>query len=361
MTDSHLQPANQNRADDSIGRIAELIGGDPMSRMDADMKHVLDGLAEMGARPLELLSPEMARRQPRSTEAISAILGRQGRERPEDGVEAEDITITGAEGDLPGRVYRPLGLLSRLNPVVLYFHGGGFVTGDLDSHDASARAIARRSGAIVVSVAYRLAPEHQFPAAHDDAWAAWRWLTTEIKTLTGDPQRLAVAGEDAGGNLAANVALRARDEGGAQPVHQLLIHPIAGTNMTTASYGQMLRARPIGLPAMRWRFRQIFSEEAEAGDERINLVARGDWAAVASATLILAEIDPLRSEGEALADALEQAGVAVNCWTYAGVTQGFFGLGLVVTKALFAQSDAADALGKAFAPARPSPAPNHHH
>lgn len=175
-----------------------------------------------------------------------------------------------------------------------------------------------------------------------------------MRELAGDPKRLVVAGEDAGGNLAANVALRARDENGAQPVHQLLIHPIAGTDLTTASYGETLRARPIGLPAMRWRFRQLFADEAESGDARIELVARTDWAGVAPATVVLAGIDPLRSEGEALADALEQAGVAVNCWTYAGVTQGFFGLGLVVTKALFAQSDAADALGKAFAPGRRS-------
>ena len=354
MADFHSAGSTEGRSGDSIGRLAELIAGDPMSRIDADMKHVLDSLAEMGARPLEQLSPEAARRQPRPTEAISAILGRQGRERPDDGVEAEDMAIAGAEGELPARIYRPVGLLSRLNPVVLYFHGGGFVTGDLDSHDASARAIARRTGAIVVSVAYRLAPEHRFPAAHDDAWAAWRWLKEEARNLGGDPRRLAVAGEDAGANLAANVALRARDERIGQPIHQLLIHPIAGNDLETQSYGETLRARPIGLPAMRWRYRQAFAEEAESADPRIDLSGRQDLAGAAPATIVLAGIDPLRSEGEALAVAFERAGVPVNCWTYEGVTQGFFGLGLVVTKALFAQSDAADALAKSFAPARSS-------
>lgn len=353
MTDSRATPT-QSQSSDSIGRLAELIAGDAMTRLDADMKHVLDRLADMGARSLELLSPDMARRQPRPAEAISAVLGRQGRERPDDGVEVEDIVVAGAEGELPGRIYRPIGLLSRLNPMVLYFHGGGFVTGDLDSHDASARALARRTGAIVVSVAYRLAPEHKFPAAHDDAWAAWRWLTEKVRDLAGDPRRLAVAGEDAGANLAANIATRARDEGAIRPVHQVLIHPIAGNDLTTASYGETLRAQPIGLPAMRWRFRQTFGDEAEAEDARINLVGRNDLAGVAPATVVLAGIDPLRSEGEALAEALEHAGVPVNCWTYEGVTQGFFGLGLVVTKALFAQSDTADALGKAFAPGRRS-------
>lgn len=353
MTDSRAHPA-EGQSSDSIGRLAELIAGDPMTRLDADMKHVLDRLADMGARPLELLSPEAARRQPRPGEAIRAVLARQGRDRPEDGVVVEDTAIAGAEGELPGRIYRPIGLLSRLNPVVLYFHGGGFVTGDLDSHDASARALARRTGAIVVSVAYRLAPEHKFPAAHDDAWSAWRWLTEHVRDLAGDPRRLALAGEDAGANLAAHVALRARDEGANRPVHQVLVHPIAGSDLTTASYGETLRAQPIGLPAMRWRFRQTFADEADLTDARINLMAREDLAGVAPATIVLAGIDPLRSEGEALAEAFEQAGVPVSCLTYEGVTQGFFGLGLVVTKALFAQSDTADALGKAFAPGRRS-------
>ena len=339
---------------DSIGRLAELIGGDPMSRIDADMKHVLDRMVELGARSLEHLSPEAARQQPRAIEAIDAILGQQGRERPDDGVEAEDITIAGteAESKLAVRLYRPAGLLSRLNPAVLYFHGGGFVTGDLDSHDASARAIARRTGALVASVDYRLAPEHKFPAAHDDALAAWRWLTGAAPHLAADPRRLAVAGEDAGGNLAAYVALTVRHQGQIRPVHQLLIHPIAGGDLATSSYGEMLRARPIGLPAMRWRYRHLLDDLDGLKDGRIDLAGRHDLAGVAPATIVLAGLDPLRSEGEALAQALERAGVPVSSWTYEGVTQGFFGLGLVVTKALFAQSDAADALSKAFAPSR---------
>lgn len=352
MTDSSHDYPDAPAAGDSIGRLAELIGGDPMSRIDADMKHMLDRLTELGARSLEHLTPQMARRQPQASEAIAAILGQQGRERPDDGVESEDITATGADGELPARIYRPAGLLSRLNPMVLYFHGGGFVTGNLDSHDASARALARRTGAIVVSADYRLAPEHRLPAAHEDAWAIWQWLMGKVEELTGDPRRIAVAGEDAGANLAMHVALTARAEGQTQPVHQILIHPIAGSDMATASYGEMLRARPIGLPAMRWRYRQLVENQDELKDRHIDLVTRDDLAGVAPATLILAGLDPLRTEGEMLAEALETAKVPVNCWIYEGVTQGFFGLGLVVTKALFAQSDTADALNKAFAPSR---------
>jgi len=354
MSDSGQDHSNSLPPSDSIGRLAELISGDPMGRIDADMKHVLDRLTELGARSLEHLSPQQARQQPQVGEAVAAILGQQSREWPNDGVTAEDSAILGAaaESQLPARIYRPAGLLSRLNPMVLYFHGGGFVTGDLDSHDASARAIARRTGAIVVSVAYRLAPEHKFPAAHDDAVAAWRWLINATNDLAGDPERLAVAGEDAGGNLALHVSLTARDRGQTQPVHQLLIHPIAGGDLATPSYGEMLRARPIGLPAMRWHYRHLLDDQDGLKDSRIDFVGRDDLAGLAPVTLIQAGLDPLRSEGETLAVALERAGVAVSSWTYEGVTQGFFGLGLVVTKALFAQSDAADALSKAFAPSR---------
>jgi acetyl esterase/lipase len=333
----------------SFGRLADLIHGNPMARLDADMKHVLDRLALLGARPLEFTSPPAARRQPTLADAVAAIISGLGRPPIEDGVETEAISIAGAEAELAARLYRPQGLLSRLNPMILYFHGGGFVTGDLDSHDASARALARRTGAIVVALDYRLAPEHKFPAAHDDAEAAWRWLVGAARELGGDPRRMAVAGEDAGANLALHVALTARDAHLTPPVAQLLVHPMAGSDLSRPSYGEMMRALPIGLPAVQWRLRHALQDRAQLSDPRLDLVARDDLARLGPTTLILAEIDPLRSEGEALAEALEAAGVPTSCTVHDGVTQGFFGLGLVVTKALFAQADAAEALNRAFA------------
>ena len=335
---------------DSIGRLAELIGGDPLAGLDADMAAVLAMLNQLGARPLDRLTPHVARRQPSLTDAVAALMAQAGTIPGEDGVATEDITITGAAGDLPARLYRPPGLLPRLNPMVLYCHGGGFVTGDLDSHDGSARALARRSGAIVLSVGYRLAPEHAWPAAHDDAYAAWTWLGNQAHRLAGDPRRVAVAGEDAGANLAVHVALHARDARGNRPVHQLLIHPMAGTDLGTPSYGETLQTQPVGPAAMRWRLRQSFPDGLPEAEPLLGLAARPDLAGLAPATIILAGMDPLRSEGEALAAALEAAGVEVTCSLYDGVVQGFFGLGQVVTKALFAQGEAGDALARAFAP-----------
>ena len=203
----------------------------------------------------------------------------------------------------------------------------------------------------MLSLNYRLAPEHGLPSAHEDAWAAWSWLSQQAHRLGGDPRRVAVAGEDAGANLAMHVALRARDERGLRPVHQVLIHPIAGTDLTTPSYGETLRARPIGLAAMRWRLRQLLPQGVPEEVPLLQLADRSDLAGLPPTTIVLARIDPLRSEGEALAAALEQAGVPVAGWTYDGVTQGFFGLGLIVTKALFAQADVGGALLAAFAAA----------
>jgi len=335
-----------------LSETMERPSGDATQRIDTDMQMVLTTLGRLGARPLELTSHAAARRQPQLRDALAAITARQARAPSDDGIETEDLTVDGAEDDLPARLYRPQGLLERLNPVILYFHGGGFVTGDLDSHDASARALARRSGALVLSVAYRLAPEARFPAAHEDAYAAWRWLVRSAATFGGDPRRMAVAGEDAGANLAMNIALRARDEHLAQPVHQLLIHPIAGSDFTRASYKQMVRMRPMGMPAMQWRLRHGFAERGQIEDARINLCQREDLSGLPPTTLILAELDPLRSEGEALAEALEAADTQVNLTIYDGVTQGFFGLGLVVTKALFAEAEAAGALTHAFGMSR---------
>ena len=204
----------------------------------------------------------------------------------------------------------------------------------------------------MLSADYRLAPEARFPAAHEDADAIWKWLVKHARGMGGDPHMMAVAGEDAGANLAMEVALKARDKRRTQPVHLLLIHPIASGDMSRPSYGQMMRAQPVGMAGMQWRMRHALEDRAQISDPRIELAERPDLAGLPPVTMILAELDPLRSEGEALAEVLEAADVTITCSTYEGVTQGFFGLGLIVTKALFAQSEASEALTKVFAPGR---------
>lgn len=324
-----------------------------MVRADSDMRHVLEALVELGAKPLESCLPVEARRQPTPEDAVKMLLARAGREDDDQGVDTDDIVIAGPEGEFPARVYR-----SRMTdatvtpPMILYCHDGGWVTGSLDACDATPRALAKKTGAVVISPQYRLAPEHKFPAAHDDCYATWLWLIEEGATLGGDPGKAAVVGEGAGANIAINIALQAHAERIVMPVHQVLIHPIAGNDMANASYVENMRARPVGTPTMQWCFRHALETRTDSADPRINLVERTDFKGLPPVTLILAEIDPLRSEGELLGDVLHAQGVSVDTRLYEGVTQGFFGLGAIVNKAMFAQSQVANNLVEAFALSR---------
>lgn len=321
-------------------------GGNPTARLDADMKHVLDVLAAMEPRPIEQCSAAEARAQPTVTMALNRIL-KDGAD--DQGVGMELRLIPGAAGDIRARVYTPrLSEAGSSAPLILYLHGGGWVLGDLDSYDATPRSLCRRTGAIVVSAHYRQAPEFRFPAAHQDSFAAWRWMIENAEALGGDPGRAAVVGEGAGANMAVDIALAAREEGVARPVHQVLISPMAGGDFTLPSYLENMEARPLNTATVRWFMRKAFRGKERPDDPRIRLAERADLAGLPPATIILAEIDPLRSEGEALADALRRSGVWVDCTTYEGVTHQFFGLAQIVNKSMFAQAQVARNLGGAF-------------
>ncbi len=194
---------------------------------DAQMQAVLDQLVKLGAKPVETLSVAAARANPTPADAVVALLQARGQDAsPQPVAKIENRTIDGATGPLQARIYWPQNAAaSALLPLIVYFHGGGWVIADLDVYDASPRALANGAQAIVISVHYRQAPEHRFPAAHDDAYAAWQWALHNAATLNGDPARIAIAGESAGGNLAASVAIRARDNNLQVPLHQLLIYP----------------------------------------------------------------------------------------------------------------------------------------
>lgn len=317
-------------------------------QVDGQMQAVLDALGNLKAQPIHTLSVQQARTQ--ASPADAALVVRRERKispLPEAAVKTKDIAIPTPAGALPARLYRPDA--SGPLPVIVYFHGGGWVVGDLNSHDATPRALTLGSGAVVLSVDYRHAPENRFPAAHEDAWNAYVWVLENALSIGGDAERIAVAGEDAGANLAANVALMAKETVKPLPVHQLLIHPIAGSDVGTPSYRQNAEARPLGRADMEWFAGHVLRSRTQATDPRINLVGRTDLSGLPPATVVTAEIDPLRSEGQTYAERMQAAGVVVNLVDVAGVTHAFFGMGKVVDKAKLAVEAANADLRKAFA------------
>lgn len=317
------------------------------SKPDPAMKLVLDALASLGGKPIETLTPPEARKQPTPADAVKKILEQQGKSTaPEPVANVENRSIPGPAGQIPIRIYWPQG--GGPFPVVLYIHGGGWVIADLDTYDSSARALANASQAIVVSTHYRQAPEHPYPAAHDDTFAAYQWTVKNAQSLKGDPARIAVAGESAGGNMAAVVSIRARDRKVTMPVHQLLVYPVAGTDMNTESYKEHANAKPLSKQMMAWFAKHYLGAAAMKGNPEINLSARKDLKGLPATTIVTADIDPLRSEGHMLAKALQAAGVAVTSRNFEGSTHEFFGMGAVVPDAKEAVSFAAGELRKAF-------------
>jgi acetyl esterase/lipase len=314
-------------------------------RPDASMKEVLDATEALGLTPPWTLTPQEARLQPTPADGAEAVMRRRGLDPDDDmGVETEEIEIPGPAGPIQARIYRTRGD-TEPRPVVVYFHGGGWVIADLDVYDPSPRALAKATGCVFVSCHYRHAPENKFPAAHEDAWAAWQWVTGNAAALGGDGERFAIVGESAGGNLAANVTLRARNEGGVLPSAQILVYPIAGGDTNTASYVENADAKPLNKPFMEWFFHHYLNDASELADPRIDL-RRNDLAGLPPTTIINAEIDPLRTEGRQLAEAMEAAGVEVDHHCYDGVAHEFFGMGLVVKDAAAAQTRVTQALNK---------------
>jgi acetyl esterase/lipase len=317
------------------------------TKPDAQMQAVLDALTSLQAKAFHTLSVSEARLQASPADAARTVQrDRKVSPYPEAKVATKDFAIPTAGGALPARAYIPEG--DGPFPVVLYFHGGGWVVADLNTYDATPRALALGSKALVVSVDYHHAPESKFPAQHDDAWAAYKWLVESVHTLNGDAKRIAVAGESAGGNLAANVALMAKEQKTTMPVYQLLVYPIAGNDTNTPSYQQNANAVPLGKADMEWFISNVFTSKDQTSDPRVNLVDRQDLGGLPPATVVTAQIDPLRSEGQTYANNLKAAGVKVNLVNVDGVTHEFFGMAKVVDQSK-AAVDAANAdLTEAF-------------
>ncbi len=312
---------------------------------DADMQAVLDALAGLGGKPIETLSPTEARMQPTPADAVKKVMAAKGIVA-DTTVTAEDITYPAATGPQKARVYKPAGLAANA-PVILYIHGGGWVIADLDVYDASPRAIAKATGAIVVSVEYRHAPEAKFPAAHDDVNAAYSWILGNAAKWGGDPKKVAVLGESAGGNMAVNVAISARNGGWQAPAAVVAVYPVADSNLATGSKIAHATAKPLNTPMLGWFFTHTLADPKGALDPRLNLVG-ADLKNLPPTTIILAEIDPLHDDGVNLAAKLRDAGVTVDVKDYAGVTHEFFGMGAVVADAKDAEDYAAGKLKAAF-------------
>ncbi|MEI7591857.1 MAG: alpha/beta hydrolase [Actinomycetes bacterium] len=259
----------------------------------------------------------------------------------------EDRTIPGPAGEIPIRVYHPDARGSRPG-ILLWFHGGGWCLGNLQSGDGPARQLASSSGAVVVSVEYRLAPEHPFPAGPEDCWAALNWVANHGSELGGDPARIAVGGDSAGGNLAAVVAIKARDAGAPFICHQLLVYPGTDLTMSHPSIEENAEGFLLTKRSMIWFADLYLGPDGDPRDPEASPIFADDLSGVAPATVITAMFDPLRDEGEAYAEALRQAGVEARTERYDTMIHGFFSMGSISPIADHAINDAAAILREAL-------------
>lgn len=308
--------------------------------LDKDMSEILAVLSPEGAPDLSETGVDEARRAMGATSGLTAD--------PEPVGSVENRTIPGPGGTLPVRIYRPEDIAGPL-PILLFFHGGGWVLCSLDTHDGTARRLCNQAGALVISVDYRLAPEHRFPAAAEDCLAATCWASANAETLGGDPHRVAVSGDSAGGNLAAAVALMARDRGGPELVHQLLIYPALDARCDAPSMEANAEGYFLTAAAMRWFWGHYLGDDVTRGADPYASPLRADSLAdLPPATILTAEFDPLRDEGEAYGKRLAQAAVDCETRRFEGVIHGFFGMQDLLPKAREAVALAGDRLRGAF-------------
>jgi acetyl esterase len=317
--------------------------------MNPDMQAVVVAYQSLGAQPVSTLSVQQARSQPTLMDAARAVEQAQtGRPFTQSAfVKTTDMSVPGAAGPLAARLYDPAPG-HRGQPIILYFHGGGGVIGSVDSNDASARALASQAKAMVLSVAYRLAPEAPFPAAQDDGFAAYRWLLDRAGTLGADRRRIAVAGESVGATIAIDIAVAARDARIKLPVHELLIEPVVSPDTQTRSEIANQNTIPFSRADEMWSFRNWVASPADLADPRIDLLDHADLHGLPTTTIISSEMDPVESDGTTVTQKLQVSGVDVTRIEYQGTANGFFGMGNVVARAKEGEAFAANALDITF-------------
>jgi acetyl esterase len=265
------------------------------------------------------------------------------------GIELASVTdreIPGPGGAIPVRVYRPAGDAPK--PVIVYYHGGGWVLGSLATHDGTCRRLADGADAVVVSVDYRMGPEDRFPAAVDDAYAALGWVADHADALGADATRLVVAGDSAGGNLAAVTAQRARD-GGPAVRFQLLVYPVTDHEFTSVSMEENAQGYYLTRDAMRWFYGHYLNDPSDAEDPRVSPLRNPDLTGLPPAFVLTAQYDPLRDQGIAYADALRAAGNDVAMTMYEGLFHGFISMFDLIDAGKAAFDDAIAAIVDAVA------------
>jgi acetyl esterase len=308
--------------------------------------HLLLGLTQsLPGMSMEGTDPKKMRQETRFNSVLVAP-------RCPGGLSVKDASVAG----LPARIYRPDTAVApgdQDGAAIVYFHGGGFVVGDLDSHDGSCRLLAHRSRCTVISVEYRLAPEHPFPAAPEDARKAFLDVVARADALSLDPKRIAIGGDSAGGNLAAVASIMLRDAGGPMPAFQLLIYP--GTDMTRGLPSQQIFASGFYLegPTIDWFVAQYCPKE-HVRDWRASPLFVEDCSNLPPAYVVVAGFDPLRDEGEAYARRLQEAGVPTESVEEPGLIHGFFSMAGISTTSRTATLRLADALNRALRPSNPS-------
>ena len=312
--------------------------------LDPKAAKLIRMLKDLGGPALNEMTPAEARI------AARAFAGLDG--NPEPVADLCDRTIPGPEGAIPLRIYTPVGGHDRALPCLVYYHGGGWVVGDLDGVDTACRALANRAECRVVSVDYRLAPEHKFPAPLDDCYAALEWVAANGPSIGIDPARLAVGGDSAGGNLGAAVCIKARDERGPTLQMQLLIYPVTNHDFNSASYRDNGEGYVLTLDKMRWFWEHYLNNVGDGRNPLASPLLAPDLSRLQRAFVLTAEFDPLRDEGEEFAVRLREAGVPVRMTRYDGQIHGFFLRSGLFPAAATAIDDAAFELKSAFA-ARP--------
>jgi acetyl esterase len=306
--------------------------------VDPQVQAYLDQMASLNAPPIHTLTPEMVR------EGIRMQLEMFSSDEPIAHI--ENRTIPGPAGQIPVRVYTPSG--SGPFPVLVFFHGGGWVICNLDTHDGFCRSLANGTGCVVVSVDYRLAPEHKFPAAPEDCYAATEWVASHAAEVNGDASRIAVGGDSAGGNLASVVSQMARDKGGPALVFQLLVYPGTDFQMKSASIEENAEGYFLTKADMLWFRDHYLNSDADKDSPLASPMRAASLKGLPPALVITAQYDPLRDEGEAYGHKLQEAGVPVKISRYDGMIHGFVSMGAVFDGGKRATEECCQALRAAF-------------